>query len=185
MTDNKRYRTFNLLLYPDNEKHLKAIERLKTDEFKSVGILHNCDVTADGELKKEHYHFIVKFVNNRTKSALAKDLDIEERFIDTTVNFNSSGKYLLHIGHPDKYQYDVDDLVGNLTANVIKLIDDTTEDFKAVCIIDLLNDFDYYVTLSDLLRICSKKGLYSVLRRNSYYFIRVLEEHNLKYKKIE
>lgn len=185
MADNKRYRTFNLLLYPDCKEHETAIERLISGEFNAVGILHDCDTTSEGELKKEHYHFIVKFKNNRTKSAVAKDLRIEERFIDTTVSFNASGKYLLHIGHDDKHQYDVDDLVGVLAPAVVKLLDDTTEDMKVAAICDLLDTFDCKVSYSDFVRICAMKGLYASLRRGGNLFIKIIEEHNLKYSVVQ
>lgn len=188
MAENKRYRTFNLLLYPDNTDHKNAINRLLSGEFRSVGIVHNMDCYDEdaethkaGELKKEHMHFIVKFQNNRTISALAKDLNIEERFIEKTVSFKNSAKYLLHIG-TDKYQYDVDDLMGNLKADVLKLVDDTTEDFKAIAICDIIDNYVGFLSMSDLIRICGTKGLYSCFRRGTNAFRDVLKEHNIKYQ---
>lgn len=188
MADNKRYRVFNLLLYPDNINHQKAIERLMTTEFNAVGILHNMDCYDEdtethkaGEIKKEHYHFIVKFKNNRTVSALAKNLNIEERFIDTTLSFKASAKYLLHIGCENKYQYDVDDLVGVLVSDVVKLLDDTSEEVKAMSICRLLNDLEYFVTKEDFHMLLCRYGLYSVFRRNSYWYKLLLDEHNNKY----
>lgn len=191
MTDNKRYRIFNLLLYPDNKQHEKAIQRLISTEFNAVGCLHNCDIYTEdinehkaGELKKEHYHFVVKFKNNRTISSLAKVLEIEERFIDSTCNFKNSAKYLLHIGCEDKYQYDIDDLVGSLVPDVIKLIDDTTEEVKVIKICNLLCEIDDFVSTSAFITLIAKNGLYSVYRRCCYSFNRVLDEHNAKYVKL-
>lgn len=189
MTDNKRYRIFNLLLYPDNKQHEKAIQRLLSTEFNAVGCLHNMDTYTEdknehkaGELKKEHYHFVVKFKNNRTKSALFKDLQLDdERFIDPTVNFKNSAKYLLHIGCEGKYQYDISDLVGSLVPDVIKLIDDTTQEQKAIKICHLLDDFDGRVSLSSYIELICKNGLFSVYSRCCYSFNSLLYEHNAKY----
>lgn len=185
---NSRHRVFNLLLYPDCPEHKKAIERLISPEMNAVGILHNMDTYTEdknehiaGELKKEHYHFIVKFKNNRTKSALAKDLQIEDRMIDTTVSFKASAKYLLHMGCEDKYQYDADDLVGVLAPDVVKLLDDTSEEVKAMSICRLLDDFECFVSEEDFTMLCCKYGLYSVFRRNAYWYGRILDRHNLKY----
>lgn len=189
MTDNKRYRIFNLLLYPDNKQHEKAIQRLLSTEFNAVGCLHNMDTYTEdknehkaGELKKEHYHFVVKFKNNRTKSALFKDLQLDdERFIDPTVNFKNSAKYLLHIGCEGKYQYDIEDLVGSLVPDVVKLIDDTTEEVKVIKICNLLEEIDSFLPTSSFMTLIAKNGLWSVYRRCCYSFNRVLDEHNAKY----
>lgn len=190
MAENKRYRIFNLLLYPDNSKHKKAIERLLSTEFNSVGILHNFDTYTEdlnehkaGEHKKEHYHFVVKFKNNRTISSLSKALDIEERFIEPTCSFKNSAKYLLHIGCENKYQYDSTDLIGSLVPEIIKLIDDTTEEIKAIKICHLLDDFECYISTAVFLELISKNGLWGVYRRCCYSFNRVLDEHNSKYVK--
>lgn len=190
MSDTKRYRIFNLLLYPDNEQHQKAILRLQDTEFNAVGCLHDNDkYTEDtnehkaGEYKKQHYHFVVKFKNNRTKSALSKDLQIDERFIDPTCNFKNSAKYLLHIGCEDKYQYDVSDLVGSLVPDVLNLIDDSTVEQKAIKICHLLDGIESFVSTAAYLEIIAKNGLFSVYTRCANSFLRVLEEHNLKYAK--
>lgn len=191
MAENKRYRIFNLLLYPDNKQHQKAIERLSSSEFNAVGCLHNMDTYTEDknehkawELKKEHYHFVVKFKNNRTISSLSKVLEIEERFIDPTCSFKNSAKYLLHIGCEDKYQYDIEDLVGSLVPDVVKLIDDTTEEVKVIKICHLLDEIESSLSTSAFLELISKNGLYSVYRRCGYSFIRVLDEHNAKYAKL-
>ena len=190
MAENKRYRVFNLLLYPDNVEHQKAIENLKSVEYKAVGILHNMDCYTEdknehkaGELKKEHYHFVVKFQNAKTIIALAKNLNIESRFIEPTQTFKGSAKYLLHIGCEDKYQYDIDDLIGTLAPDVVKLIDDTSEEVKALNICRLLRDCEYFVTRDEFMQIVCKNGLYTVFRRNAYYFSSMLYEHNENYSR--
>lgn len=185
MTNNPRYRLFNVLLYPDNEKHQKAISRLKNGEFLAVGICHDMDkYTEDtneykaGELKKEHYHFVVKFKNAKTVSALSKELDIEERFIDPTKSFKNSAAYLLHLGVEDKYQYDTDDLVGSLSPEILKMLDDTSEEIKALRIVDLIRSFDSEVSYDCFLEMLCKNNLFDVFRRSAYSFNRVFDEHN-------
>lgn len=189
--DNARGRIFNILLYPDNIEHLQAIYNLRNNGYDYVGIKHDKDIYfedklnddlsikhAKGELKKEHFHFVVKFKNARYISAVAKELDIDDRFIEICKNFKNSTAYLLHIGYEDKYQYSNDELEGNLIPEVLKLIDDTCEDCKFISLLDLLDSFDTVVSKTQFARICVLNGLYSVFRRNSYYVLGCLQEHN-------
>ena len=44
---DKRYRNFRILLYPDNPAHNLAAIRLSTAEYNAVGILHDKDIYTD------------------------------------------------------------------------------------------------------------------------------------------
>lgn len=179
------------MLYTDNLEHNAAIWKLQNNGYDCVGIKHDKDIYtedkfnedltikhAKGELKKKHFHFVVKFRNARFISAVAKELGIDERFVEICKSFKNSSSYLLHIGHDDKYQYDNDELIGNLVPDVLKLIDDTSEDIRFLSLLDLLDDLDGFVSRSMFARLCVKNGLYDVFRRNSYYIYGCLSEHN-------
>lgn len=43
MSEEKRSRWFNLLLYPDNPQHNLAIMQLQTTKYMACGICHNMD----------------------------------------------------------------------------------------------------------------------------------------------
>ena len=82
MSDEKRSRWFNLLLYPDNPAHNLAIMQLQTTKYMACGICHNQDCYTEdteshstGELKKAHFHFILRCKNPRYKSGVAKELE--------------------------------------------------------------------------------------------------------------
>lgn len=189
MANNSRTRSFNLLLYPDNTEHEKVLKMLTESVYQYVGICHDKDIyTQDsekhiaGEVKKEHYHIIVKFENARTKSAVAKELGIDERFIDETKSFNSFSKYLLHRGEPDKYQYDTDELFGTLKKRVIKMLDVRTEDELALSIFDLLENEKRVISLTEFGKICASNGVYSCFRRAGSQMIRMIDEHNEIYR---
>lgn len=173
---------------------MQAIFNLTNNGYDYVGIKHDKDIYtedkfnddltikhAKGELKKEHFHFVVKFRNARTISAVAKELGIDERFVEICKSFKNSSSYLLHIGHDDKYQYDNDELIGNLVPDVLKLIDDSSEDSRFLALLDLFNDLEGFVSKNDFARMCVKNGLYDVFRRNSYYVLGCLSEYNEKY----
>lgn len=183
------------MLYTDNLEHNAVIWKLQNNGYDCVGIKHDKDIYtedkfnedltikhAKGELKKEHFHFVVKFRNARFISAVAKELGIDERFVEICRSFKNSSSYLLHIGHDDKYQYDNDELIGNLVPDVLKLIDDTSEDIRFLSLLDLLDDLEGFVSRSMFARLCVKNGLYDVFRRNSYYIYGCLCEHNKQFE---
>lgn len=192
--DEKKSRYFNLLLYPDNPQHNLTILELQTDKYMACGICHDSDVYEDdtdkhakGELKKKHFHFVVKFKNPRYKSGLAKDLDIEERFIDITKSFKNSSRYLLHFGDDSKYQYNADDLVGTLRGEVIRQLDNDkpSETETAVSIFDYIKNEDRYLKITDLYVWACQNGCYSHFRRNYSVIKDIIYEHNERFYKKE
>jgi len=197
---NSKYRLWNCILWPENQAHNEAIVRL-IQEFNCVGILHNQDTftdelatdedeefTIDGELLKNgdsvkpHYHFIIRFPNARYRTALAKELGVEFRRFEPTGNWYASAKYLLHIGSPEKYQYDIEDLVGNLKADVIKLIDDIPIEEKYISVINWIDENKRYVNNIQLQRYCISQNLFGVLRSCYKFLTDYLASHNSHYQ---
>ena len=184
LSNNLKSRWFNLLLYPDNPKHLFLIGLLQTNQYKACGCLHNNDVYEDGEhkgeLKKSHFHFIVKFDNPRYVSGVAKEFEIEERFIQVTKSIKGSAQYLLHYGLDDKFQYNVDDLVGTLKGDVVKLInsDEKITETEAYYMLTAFIDSSRRIlTVRAVGDFLADNGLYSFFRRN-FSIIRCLIDDN-------
>lgn len=185
--ENIRTRHFNVMLYPESQQDV--INTL-IDIYNVAGILHDKDTYKEdsethkaGELKKAHYHFVVRFSNARTVSAFAKELGIEERFIQPCNNFKASARYLLHLGKSDKYQYSVDDLIGDLKNDVIKLIDDNkTDEQKVKEVIEMLENIESKISLSTFMSLCADMGYWHLVQRSNYIFVSMLKEHNSKYK---
>lgn len=183
-------RTFNLLLYPDNAEHTKVYSVLSDCGYDYVGILHDKDTYTDksenhsiGELKKAHWHIMLQFENARHKSAVSKELGLDERFIDETKSFNSFAKYLLHRGVSDKHQYSTDELFGSLKNSVLKKLDKRSEDECVLAMLNLLDSIESVVTKTAFARMCVEAGLYSVYRRTGLMMRDYIEEHNSLYRK--
>lgn len=184
--NNERSRLFNILLYPDNPEHNLTIIELQTNKYLACGCCHNMDVFCEdteshkaGELKKKHYHFVVKFPNPRYKSGVAKELEIDERFIDITKSFKNSAKYLLHYGDDDKYQYNPNSLVGRLKPDVLKLLEDKpSETQQAIAILDYIDSQSDFIKKTDLTRWACMNGYYSCLRRSYSLVLDWIYEHN-------
>lgn len=180
--ENSRSRLWNVLLYPDDPSQQKAIEDLKGAAYSAVGIVHDKDTEDDGvTLKKPHYHFVVKFKNAVWRNSLAADLGITPNYLEPCRNFKNSATYLLHRNTPDKYQYDEEEAFGTLKPALLKLLDDDTEDEKALRILDILDSIEGPVQYSAFIRMCAEKGLWSDLRRGGYIFVQAVKEHNEAY----
>lgn len=111
--DKYRSRVHMLLLYPDNDQHYKALHKIQ-QSYDFGAILHDKDVTEDGEIKKAHWHVVVRTKNPTWSSAICKELEIEHNYIEDVKKFDNALQYLIHYNDIDKYQYSVNDVFGNL-----------------------------------------------------------------------
>ena len=179
--ENIRSRLWNCLLYPDDPTQAEAIKMLTDGGFSSVGILHDKDKNEDGTPLKPHYHFVVKFQNAIWRNSLAKDLGIQPNYLEVCRDFKNSVTYLLHKNNPEKYQYDVEEAFGSLKPALLKLVNDDTEDEKALQILNILESIEAPVKYIDFIRMCAEKGLWSDLRRGGYIFVQAVKEHNELY----
>ena len=177
-------REFLLMLYPDNPKHAFLILALTADNstYQSVGLLHDKDINLDtGELKKAHWHFYIRFVNPRYITGVAKELDIEPHLIDfVESNFIENVKYFLHWNNPEKAQYNIDDLKGNL-ANLAKIkISELTVPVEMQCaeLFNFINSFSGFCSYSTLYNYSLSLGYEKAVRRNVYHFKALLDAHN-------
>lgn len=183
-----RSRLYRVLLYPDNPEHMLAIMQLQSSDFNAVGIKHDKDVYTEdtdehkaGELEKEHFHFVVKFKNARYLSAVAKSLGLEERFIQTAKSYKGSVEYLLHLNHPEKYQYDVSELVGFSKAEALKILDDVSAEVKAFRIRDFIYHYDGYLDDDTLFCWCFKNGVLNILNRYHKLLNGLVYQHNKRF----
>ena len=191
---NFRSRNIQVCLYPDNENHMKALEDLQKQESNFAYILHDKDTwtTEDekknpehkaGELKKAHYHVILKYKNAVFASALSKKYNLESHLIDPVNEPDNYLMYLIHYNAPDKYQYSVDDVKGPLKARLNDLVEsrEKSEGEKVVEILDFI-DSQKYLRIKDLVRWSCENGYYSELRRGASLLTTCVYEHNEEYK---
>ncbi len=179
--DDDYSKTFVVLLYPEDPSQSYAIEQLKRNAYDSAGILHEHCVDATGNTKKPHYHFVLRFPNQKAKSTIAKELQIQPNYIEPSSSIKSALLYLIHRGWPEKYQYDVNDVFGTLKKQLLAYLDDSTESERILRILSLLDKVDGSLTMKELVTICAKEDLYSDLRRGGYLIATILKEHNSRF----
>lgn len=187
MADKYRSRCFDLLLYDEDQTHKDALAKLSTG-YKYIAILHDKDTWSDdenipdgyaaGDLKKPHWHVIVRFPQARWSTAVAAELGIAENYIQKCVSYDGSLLYLVHRGLPDKYQYDPSECIGNLIKDLEKaLTDEVDTDEKMLDVIAILDDKDYWSMRSFLEEAARRKRGGMALRMGGFLST-LINQHN-------
>lgn len=193
--ENLRSKTFNLLLYPEEDKsHLNALEYIRA-HYDYAAICHNKDVFEEdtiindvlhekGTLKKSHYHVVLKFNNAKWDTALAKELDIKENYIEVGHNLKRSLLYLIHFYDDDKFQYSVEEVEGNLKSRLKEIVlgEGKTESEKVLDIFAEIDKCQYRIDYAIFVKHICKIGYWDVLRRSSSLILRYLDLHNQNFK---
>jgi len=168
-----------------NESQSDVIDYIKSN-YQYASIVHDKDTLVDtetGEIttKKPHTH-IVFFTgkNFRYKSAIAKELEVQENYFDKCTNVDSCLAYLIHFYNKDKYQYSIDEVDGQLKTRLTETLNSEgkSEGQKVIEIIDYIEGQEYIVKISNVARWCATNGLWSEYRRAGSIINGIIYEHN-------
>lgn len=187
------YRNFRLLLYPryeDDINHELAITCLGLSGVDYVRMLHDKDLKDDGTPAKPHYHYVVSFENAKSISAANKyfgSMGIESRFVQVIEDAKErkrSIRYLAHLDHPDKYQYDVELAEGPLKRVLVALsISREDENSRVLAVMELIGTFKgKEIKYGSLIRKCCEADLWGTLRHMGMWGVKLVEEHNYAYE---
>lgn len=105
--EEKRYRNFMILLYPEWGSFEEILQDLK-GSFKNYAYIKHI---PESDEKKEHMHFILSLDNPRSEISLAKRLGIDSRFVKRMKSLRGGCRYLIHIDNEDKYQYNLEQVI--------------------------------------------------------------------------
>lgn len=182
--ENFRSRVFCSVLYPDDESHVKALEKIK-EMYDCAYILHDKDVKEDApeDFKKKHWHVVYRIGNNaKWRSAVAKEIGVAENYIEDCKNIDKALQYLVHYNNPEKHAYPVTDVKGNLSQRLIEKInsENKTEGEKVIELIDYIESSDDTISVTTFARYCAEGGKWDVYRRAGSIFTSMLNEHNDK-----
>lgn len=195
---NKRFYNFTCVIYEDDERFQEQYVNLRMN-YECIYIRHDKDLFEEdafdenmnllhsaGDLKKPHYHFVIKCKNAKTISSIAKICNMDEHMIEPIKkSVNGALKYLIHYGYDNKYQYSVDE-VESLDINLLKrfrklIFDNASEEEQTDKIEDFLRNATKRVTLTQLGAYARNIAMWSVFRRNLGYYKAVLDEYNSRY----
>ncbi len=179
----KNERKYNYLgiIYEDDENFDNQLFNL-AQEKEACWIRHDQDVKEDGELKKPHYHFVIKLKNPCTLSALAKRLDVNENMLEYVKNVNSSLKYLIHYGDDNKFQYEPKEVDSNSDSFKNRFLDLVTKDIKesdkVLSIYEFINGVKKPINVNMLFKYVQKHNLWDAYRRNYAIIKDLTYQHN-------
>lgn len=183
MKENKyRGRVHMLLLYPEDETHMAALKFIEQN-YEYAYILHNRDNDESGEIKKEHFHVVVRFGNATWNTAVAKELGIEINYIQQARNIDNALMYLLHYNDKDKTQYDFEEVKGTLKQRLVQAINSANknEGEKVGELLQYINEYRGKIYISDFANYCATNGYWSEFRRSATIFLKIIDEHNTRY----
>ena len=180
----KRFYNYTLVLYEDDPKFRGQLNAILA-EGKCAYIRHDNDIDDDGNLKKPHFHIVLKLKNACTISALAKRNNVQENMIEPIKkSFNGALKYLIHYNNDDKYQYEVSNVEFNDSSLERKFLDLVNKEIpeveKVISIQDFIESCNDYIDIGVLGRYVQKINQWDAFRRNMVYFIKLIDSHNGK-----
>lgn len=187
MAENPRFRDrkFCAVLYPEDPTHFACVEKLKTGGYTYALILHDQDVYEDGDqkgqLKKPHWHVVLKFTNAVWNVPTAKELGIEPNYLQKCSSMDGALLYLVHDGNPDKYQYSLDNVEGPLKTRLAALLVDDDEGTRALTIYQMIKSSPGIVTYSEIFEKAIKAGLYGDFRRMGGGVNSLIADHNYEF----
>lgn len=160
-------------LYPDNSRHVKALELIEQNYQEYAWIKH----IPESDEKKEHIHVVIRFRNYRWNTALAEELDIELNMFQKCRGLDNALLYLIHFREKDKIQYSLEDVHGLFNRRLERLINSDGKDSTDKAH-DIVNYIKTQKSLSyeKLFEYCAGNGLYGELLRGINLFGRILEE---------
>lgn len=183
-----RDRKFVAVLYPDDDSHVEAIAKLQSGGYNFAAVLHDKDVYEDGEhageLKKPHWHIVIRFKNAVWNTAIAKELGITPNYLEACKDVDSSLLYLVHYGNEKKAQYDYEEVFGPLCLKLATLLSDTDEGTRALNIVEIVENSPGPIGYSELIKKAVAAGLYADLRRMGSFAVGLLREHNDEYQRL-
>lgn len=189
--NNPKSRIWSIELYPENDKHNEILSKLYNG-YNFIGVLHDRDIYEDdneelghkkGDLKKPHYHIILKFENARYKSALSNELELEENLIQKLSSYKSYLIYMTHRDYPQKAQYDIEEFFGSLKLEAIKELGTNSESNQFFEILNYIKFQNKYIKFQDISEFVFQYGYYSTYRRAFPIIKEHIIEHNAEYIK--
>lgn len=181
-----RSRVHMVLLYPSDESHVSAMEKIK-QSYDYAAILHDKDVDEDGVVKKAHWHVVLRFQQANWSSAICKNLGIEQNYIEEVKRFDNAMLYLIHYNDSDKAQYDISEVFGGLAPRLAEIVNkgEKSEGEKVHELIEFIENCDSKITVTEFSKFCALNGYWAEFRRSGAIFCKMLDEHNEKLNRQE
>lgn len=175
-------RTYGGIVYPDSETYdYEEVLRNGKNYFVEFSyILHDKDVTEDGEVKKAHIHWLGRRKNASGLKYVAEIMGLKENEVEIIKNWKGAVRYLTHIDYPDKYRYEVEDIVTNMD-NIVAYFEQISE---GRAVLNMIEQREKGYTYKEILIKAVEGGYYDSFRRNiGIVDMVVRDQQNADYKR--
>jgi hypothetical protein len=128
-----RTRNYATVVYPESAviDWINILESYKVPVF--ISPLHDKDILPDGDIKKSHYHVIIMFESTKSPEQAQEIFSaINGVGNEKIASLRGYARYLLHMDSPDKYQYELKDIIQLCGADYVNVIGLTTDKYVAI-----------------------------------------------------
>lgn len=166
-----------LILYPlEDITHFKAIQYIKSN-YKYALITHDKDLDTEGNLKKSHTHVVLALDNSQEDNTICNVLGISYNYLQSISSIKGSLEYLIHLNNPDKFQYSLDEVEGDLKNKLEDyLLEAIPEHERFRDLLDIIYK-ERPKNLGSLVRLCLDNGYYDLLKKNSYILVNIIKSY--------
>ena len=176
---DKRSRNFGGVIYPDSTTYnFSDVIREGKNYFQEfIYILHDKDLDENGNTKKAHLHWLGRRKNAVHIPTVAKVMGLQTNEIEMIRNWSGSVRYLTHVDYPEKYQYEMNDIQGNIR-DLFSYFEIISEGDAVIRILKQRDDGKSY---REIMFDSVDRGYYSHFRRN-LGIVQIIEEDDRKFR---
>lgn len=129
-------------------------------------IFHNRCKFDNGEPKKPHYHLLLNFPREKSMNKLIQELGVPSQLVTWKAYLDDSVQYLIHLNHPQKTQYEVDEITSNNDWALRFLGGDFSSNqiTELTLIVEFVKRHDR-ITFYDIFTYCSEHNLLYTYRK--------------------
>ena len=170
--DRERSYNWTTILYPESCVPDYANQLSLVGAQVAISPLHDRDVDSNGNIKKPHYHVIMHFKSQKSRSQVRMIVEkIKGVGCETVLDLTAYTQYLVHLNDADKVKYDVKDIVTIGGYNLDKYFKDKVDyDLLFASLINYIeeNDVREYSELVLSLIRDDNMDLVGACRRNAF-----------------
>ena len=143
---------FNIVIESLDKEHERILQFSEIlDTLKAICeeyylIRHYADLNDNGELKREHYHAVIRLSKRIRKmtliNLLAQALNINVNMISCDILYNkrSAVRYLIHLDNPEKYQYEELNIFNNCDGDLFNILHYDISNLDTEQLIDIVKN---------------------------------------------
>lgn len=127
--ETARTRNWTFIVYPESapENWRQILDDLHLEWVESP--LHDLDLNATGEKKKDHYHILILFNGNKTYQQVIDMISpLNATIPQQCHNAKSLVRYMAHLDNPEKYQYSPSDIISHGGVEIADLLKPTASE---------------------------------------------------------